>query len=188
LQGHLQRLLGHRCRDAVNPTIERCTIVGPGYNGQSPGAILASGNIIGCDISGAEHAIVVKDQPTVIRGNFIHDGGRSGPDPHIGGISLKGGNRHVLIEGNTIIGKDTSCITLQDYFNPIDDVTIRGNICRGTRYVIYVEGRFGHGTTNVVITGNVLKAGDSGYYFSIAEATPIVTGNIDYDTGKPIVA
>ena len=131
----------------VNVTVENCDIIGPGYNGDSPAAIscdVGGGTFVGNDISGAEHGIVLGPGSAVVKGNYIHDGGSNKADPHIGGISLKGGQDNVLIEGNTVIlGSDaTSDIFLQNNWGPISNVTINHNYLAGDPgYDIYVEGR-----------------------------------------------
>ncbi len=170
---------------AKNVTIQNCTITGPGDKGTSTGVILGSGNFLGNNISGGEHGIVLTDGASVVKGNYLHDGGSALADPHIGGISLKGGQSNVLIEDNTVIGKDTSDIFLQNIFGPITNVVINHNYLAGTPgYNIYVEGRFDTGpTTGVSITNNYIVKGYYGYY-STSEATPKISGNIEVLPGQ----
>lgn len=165
---------------ADNITIQDCDIIGPGYSGHSTAAILGAGNFLRNDISGVEHGITLTAGSSVVKGNYIHDGGSNLADPHIGGVSLKGGQNGVLIEGNTIIGKDTSDIFLQNYFDGISNVTIKYNYLAGTSgYPIYVEGRFDNPpTTNVTITDNYIVKGYYGYY-SITKASPVISGNLE---------
>ncbi|MBZ9993082.1 right-handed parallel beta-helix repeat-containing protein [Mesorhizobium sp. BH1-1-4] len=165
---------------AKNVTVQNSTITGPGNQGTSTGVILGSGNFIGNNISGGEHGIVLTDGASVVKGNYLHDGGSALADPHIGGISLKGGQNNVLIEDNTVIGKDTSDIFLQNTFGPITNVTINHNYLAGdVGYNIYVEGRFDTGpTTGVSITNNYIVKGFYGYY-STSEASPAISGNTE---------
>jgi len=60
---------------AKNVTIQNCTITGPGAKGTSTGVILGSGNFLGNNISGGEHGIVLTDGASVVKGNYLHDGG-----------------------------------------------------------------------------------------------------------------
>jgi len=169
---------------AKNIVIQDCDIVGPGYNGHSTAAILGSGTFLRNDISGVEHGITLTSGSSVVRGNYIHDGGSNLEDPHIGGVSLKGGQSGVVIDGNTIIGKDTSDVFLQDIFGPISDVEITNNYLAGNSgYPIYVEGRFGNGTTDVTISGNIIVKGHYGY-ISISQASPEILDNIQLLPGQ----
>ena len=174
----------------INARIEWCDIIGPGDNGDSPGAVMieASGaTIYRCDISGAEHGIVLGPGTAQILENYVHDGGSNKEDPHIGGISLKGGQNGVLIQGNTVIGRDTADVFLQNNFGPISNVTINHNYLAGVpNYNIYVEGRLTGGpTTGVTITNNVLVKGQYDYY-SIVDASPTISGNTTLLPGDPI--
>jgi glycosyl hydrolase family 16/Big-like domain-containing protein len=174
----------------VNATIQNCDIIGPGNNGDSPAALMieASGStLIGNDISGAEHAIVLGSGSAVVKNNYIHDGGSNKADPHIGGISLKGGQNGVLIEGNTVIGRDTADIFLQNNFGPISNVTINHNYLAGNPgYNIYVEGRLTGGpVTGISITNNVIVKGQYGDY-SIVSASPAISGNVVYPAGTTV--
>jgi beta-glucanase (GH16 family) len=176
----------------VNVTVENCTIIGPGYNGDSPAAISADvggGTFLNNDISGAEHGIVLGSGSAVVKGNYIHDGGSNKADPHIGGISLKGGQNNVLIEGNTVIlGSDaTSDIFLQNNWGPISNVTINHNYLAGDPgYDIYVEGRLSGGpVTGISITNNVIVKGHYGDY-SIVDASPTMSGNVVFPAGTTV--
>ena len=176
----------------VNITVENCTIIGPGYNGDSPAAIscdVGGGTFVGNDISGAEHGIVLGPGSAVVIGNYIHDAGSNKADPHIGGISLKGGQNNVLIEGNTVIlGSDaTSDIFLQNNWGPISNVTINHNYLGGDPgYDIYVEGRLSGGpVTGISITNNVIVKGHYGDY-SIVDASPTMSGNVVFPAGTTV--
>ena len=178
--------------NGVNLTVENCTIIGPGYNGDSPAAIscdVGGGTFVGNDISGAEHGIALGPGSGVVKDNYIHDGGSNKADPHIGGISLKGGQDNVLIEGNTVIlGSDaTSDIFLQNNFGPISNVTINHNYLAGDPgYDLYVEGRLNGGpVTNVSITNNVIVDGHYGDY-SIVDADPTFSNNFTYPPGTTV--
>jgi hypothetical protein len=177
-------------------TVDHCTIVGPGMAGDSPAGIscdAGDNTFIGNDISGCEHAIVFGPGRSVARGNYLHNPGSNKADPHVGGFSLKGGQDDVLIEGNTVVGiahLSTSDVFIQDNWGPINNVRVNHNLLIGDPgYNVYVEGRLGNGTTNVSVTNNVLSTPDQlkeHYgYFSIDQASPTITGNVDQQTGLP---
>ena len=174
----------------ANATIQNCKIIGPGGSGDSPAALMieeTGATLVGNDISGAEHAIVLASDSAVVKDNYIHDGGSNKADPHIGGISLKGGENNVLIEGNTVIGRDTTNIFLQNNFGPISNVTINHNYLAGDPgYNIYVEGRLSGGpVTGISITNNVIVKGHYGD-FSIVDASPTISGNVVYAAGTTV--
>ena len=126
---------------ANNITIQNCDIIGSGYSAASNAGILGSGNFIGNDISKVENGIVLQGGASVVKGNYIHDLQAAGSDPHYDGISVQGGQYGVLIDGNTILARDTSDIIIQDYFGPVNDVTVSHNYLGGTPGInVYVEG------------------------------------------------
>src|SRR5262245_39356067 len=101
---------------AKNLTVQDCDIIGPGYAAESNAGILGSGTFLRNDISQSTNGIVLEDGSSVVKGNFIHDLASAGADPHYDGISVQGGQNGVLIENNTIIGRDTSDIIILDDF------------------------------------------------------------------------
>jgi len=154
-----------------NVTIQNCTITGTGGNS----AITGAGTFLGNNISGFENGIHFETGGGTIKGNYIHDLQSSSGDGHFDGIEVRGGTNGLLIEGNTVIGRDTSDIIIQDYQGPVNNVTINHNFLGGDPgYNIYVEGRFGNGTTNVKITDNYISEGHFGYY-SIVSSSPVIS-------------
>jgi hypothetical protein len=167
-------------------TIANCDFVGPGSSGDSNAAILGSGNFLGNDISGSENGIVLTDRSSIVRGNYIHDLEDGGNDPHYDGIALQGGQNGVVIEHNTVLGRDTSDIFIKNDFGPIANVTVNGNYLAGEPgYNIYVDAR-AHGgpIVGVAITNNHLKRGFYGY-FSIDGSAPVVSGNVGFLSEAP---
>ncbi len=170
---------------AAGLVVERCTIIGQGVGGTTDSGIVGSGAFTGNNISAFENGIRLQDGASTVKGNFIHDLGAAGADPHYDGIHVQGGQNGVLIEDNTVMGRDTSDIIIQDYYGPVNDVTVNHNNLGGTpAFDVYVEGRFGNGTTNVKVTNNLLRKGVYGY-FSIDTASPLISGNIDAVTSAP---
>ncbi|WP_202596434.1 right-handed parallel beta-helix repeat-containing protein [Mesorhizobium loti] len=163
-----------------NIVVQDCHIVGPGYGGLANSAILGSGTFLRNDISKSENGISLVDGASTVKGNFIHDLQNAGTDPHYDGIQAQGGQNGVLIEGNTIIGRDTSDVFIQNTFGPISNVVVNHNYLAGdVGYNVYVEGRFDTGpTTGVSITNNYIVKGFYGYY-STSEASPAISGNTE---------
>jgi hypothetical protein len=166
--------------------IQDCTIIGPGAGNKSDSAVVGSGTFLRNDISKFENGIRLQDGKSVVKDNYVHDL-QATVDGHYDGIAAQGGQNGVLIEHNTVIGKDTSDIFIKNDFGPINDVTVNNNLLLGTpAYNVYSDGRASGGPiTNVKITNNVCHKGVYGY-FSIDNSSPAISGNTDYDTGKAI--
>lgn len=165
---------------AANITIQDCTFIGPGYRGQANAAILGSGTFLRNDISNSENGIVLTGGASTVKGNYIHDLASGAKDPHYDGISVQGGQNGVLIEDNTVIGRDTSDIFIKNDFGPISSVTVKRNFLAGSPgFNIYVDGRAAGGPiTDVSITNNYMWKGGYGYY-SIDKSTPDISDNIE---------
>jgi Right handed beta helix region len=167
---------------AANITIQNCDFTASSSM-DTNAAILGSGTFIGNDIRNSENGIVLTGGASVVRDNYIHDLQDSGPDPHIDGISVQGGQNHVLIEHNTVESWDTSCIFIKNDFGPINDITVRNNLLYGDldrgdpAATIYV---WGPNTTNVSITNNYLEKG-FWFYYQINNANPTISGNIEWN-------
>ncbi|KKA13076.1 hypothetical protein VP03_15460 [Sinorhizobium meliloti] len=169
---------------ANNFTIQDSDIVGPGSSGDSNSAILGSGTFLRNDISQVENGITLTGGSSAVKGNYIHDLEDSASDPHYDGISVQGGQDGVLIEGNTILARDTSAVFIKNDFGAINDVNVTNNFLGGTPgYDIYVDGRANGGPiTNVSITDNHLSMGGYGYY-SVDNASPTISGNTELPAG-----
>ncbi|MGC4024849.1 MAG: right-handed parallel beta-helix repeat-containing protein [Mesorhizobium sp.] len=173
---------------AKNFTLMYNDIIGPGKKGQSVDVVLASGNILYNDISGGAHGInVAQGTNTVVKGNYIHDLAHSSSDAHIGGISVKGGQNGLLIEGNTVIATDTSNIFIDDDFGQVHNVIVRDNYLGGDPgYNIYVAARYGDSNiSNVSIYDNYISKGYYGYY-SIYHTNPSISGNAEVAAGSAV--
>ena len=173
---------------AKNVTIQNNDNTGPGYSGIANAAILGSGNFSGNDISKSENGIVLQGGASTVKGNYIHDLEVAGSDPHYDGISVQGGQNGVLIEGNTVIGRDTSDVFIKNDFGPIANVKVIGNLLLGdSGYPVYVDGRANGGPiTGVTISNNHVEIGGYGYY-SVENASPAISGNVEYPrNGAPV--
>ena len=170
---------------ATNTTVKNCTIVGPGYEHNADSAIVGSGTFSGNNISAFENGIRLQDGSSLVTGNYIHDLAAAGADPHYDGIAVQGGQNGVLIENNTVIGRDTSDVFIKNDFGPINNVTVNHNYLIGDPvYAIYVDGRASGGpVTNVTISNNLVQKGGYGYY-SVDNSNPVITGNIEFLPGQ----
>jgi len=170
---------------AKNLIVQDNDIIGPGYSASSNAGIVGSGTFLRNDISKSENGIVLQGGASTVKGNYIHDLQAAGSDPHYDGISVQGGQNGVLIEGNTIEGRDTSDIFIKNDFGPISNVTVKGNYLIGEpAYMIYVDGRASGGAiTNIQISGNYLEKGLYGLY-SVDKSSPVITGNVVLNDGQ----
>ena len=180
---------GVDAENAHNITIENCTITGPGTSADTNSAILGSGNFLNNNISGTENGITLTDGASKVTGNYIHDLANGASDPHYDGISVQGGQNGVLIQDNTISGRDTSDIFIKDDFGAINDVTVNHNLLIGDPgYNLYVDGRGGNGAiTNVTVSDNYVE---KGYYgtFSVDGSSPHMSGNTVFAAGETVSA
>ncbi len=170
---------------AKNITIRDSVIIGPGYAGDSNSAILGSGNFIGNDISKVQNGITLTGGASTVAGNYIHDLESAGTDPHYDGISVQGGQDDVLIHGNTIVGRDTSDIFINNDFGPVSSVMVSNNLLIGDAgYPMHIYGgKNGHATKGVEVVGNHIAVGGYGY-FSIEGTNVTFSGNVKYERVK----
>lgn len=179
-----------------NCTVENCTIDGMA---RSTYDIWGYGTFTGNKVIRAVNGITIGASNTIVRGNYINVlTDVPATDPHYDGIELHGGDagitggtQHTIIEDNTILSRDTSCIFMADDDNSIRDVRINHNYMGGTPKPGYdiVSGQrvSGRVVDNVVITNNVCEVAFYGSYFSLANTTNVtMTGNTDATTGLPI--
>ena len=167
-------------------TVSNCEINGLGKTAGSYG-IDASGNFINNDIYGFENGISPGSN-SVVKGNYIHDLQAGGSDPHYDGIALHGGQSNVLIEGNTVIGRDNADVFITDDFGSISNVTVTDNYLgvslSGTGpnvsypvYTVYIDGRKDGGSiTGISVTDNYVEKGLYGS-IEIQSASTTVSGN-----------
>ncbi|MCS3897836.1 hypothetical protein M2171_006969 [Bradyrhizobium japonicum USDA 38] len=169
--------------------VQNCEINGTGNGPQGQTGIGGQGTFVNNNIYNVENGINVEGSNVVIKGNYIHDLNASGGSAgHYDGIQAQGGFNNVLISGNTVLGRDTSCIIIQNAFGPIDNIKVDGNLLLGQNNAaatIYVEEKAGYSgqITNAQVTNNVLGKG-FWYWSSIVNTDPVWTNNVDYATGK----
>ena len=167
---------------ATNLTIQNCTFKASTTQ-DTNAAILGAGTFIGNDISQSENGIVLTNGAAVVKDNYIHDLFDNFGDPHIDGISVQGGQNHVLIEHNTVISSDTSDIFIKNDFGAINDITVTNNLLlsdpvRGDPAAsVYV---YGPNTTNVSVTNNYVEKGQW-FYYAVDNANPTISGNVEWD-------
>lgn len=169
--------------------VQNCTINGLGAGPQGSDGIAGAGTFLNNNIYGVENGINVEGSNTVIKGNYIHDLNASGGSAgHYDGIQVQGGFNNVTISQNTVLGRDTSCIIIQNAFGPMDNIVVDRNLLDGQNSAaatIYVEEKAGYSgqITNVQVTNNVLGKG-YWYWDSVVNTNPVWTNNVDYATGK----
>ncbi|MDF0494644.1 hypothetical protein [Bradyrhizobium yuanmingense] len=165
--------------------IRNCEINGVGSGNDGSYGIVGQGTFIGNNIYNVENGIGVSGSDTLIQGNYIHDLLASG-SPHYDGISIDGGNSNIVIRNNTVINThtQTSAIMIDNYFGPISNIEVDGNLLIGGGYTVYSSAQFNGGTVNgVSFTNNRMGRGRWGYS-SIVKNVPIWRDNVDNVTGR----
>jgi hypothetical protein len=191
---------------ANNVVIENCRITSGAYQGVNMDSGVTGTTVRHCEINGqqkvegsygiygigtfeANHIYgfengigMLAGKDIVVRGNYIHDLMVPGSDPHIDGIACQGGQDGVLIEGNTVVSWDTSCVFVKGNFGTISNVTINRNRLlvqkgRPLAYCINVDGR-AEKITNLKVTNNQMEKAAFGYW-TFDHVAPTRSGNTD---------
>jgi Right handed beta helix region len=172
-------------------TVKNCDIDDLGAGGSG---IAGQGTFIANNIRGCVDGIDVRGDNTIIRDNYIHD--MAGPEgSHFDSIQADGKFSNLLIEHNTVVNEkgQTSAVMLDNYWGPINQVSIHDNLLIGGGYTVYIgevaKGQAGGGrVTNVSFTNNLLVKGYYGYWNIRSELgdEPVVFGNLDQKTGSLI--
>lgn len=118
-----------------------------------------------------------------LRDSFIHDLGQIGNDPHNDAAQF-GNARGIVVEGNRMDCRDTSCIAMFGGQAQFNDVTIEGNLMGGAGYTIYAGGTT---SRNIVIRNNTI--GSYGYAHPVTDWVNrpgnVFEGNVFTD-GRPV--
>jgi len=164
-------------------------------------AILSGANALieYCDVSVHQHAITPQGGPnTIVRYNYVHDGYYYAPtDKHVGGISIKGGSNFtaMLVEGNYVLGQDTSSIFIKNDFGQCRNVTLKSNFMLrqpGAGSYGYAAYSTSDGPTGpnmvsgTVVDGNVWQAGYVSYMsiYRNGDPQPVLRNNLN-EKGQP---
>jgi hypothetical protein len=164
--------------------IQDCEIDGIGAGNDGSNGIRGAGTFLRNNIHRVENGITL-DGGATVQDNYIHDLLASG-SPHYDGIQIDGGVSNVLIRHNTIINPhaQTAAIMIDNYFGPIDDITVDNNRLIGGGYTVYSDGQFSGGPiTAVTFTNNRLGKGRWGYS-SFVGNKPTWRNNVDDVTGR----
>lgn len=163
--------------------IQNCEISNQGAGGTG---IAGQGLFAGNNIHDCVDGIDVRGSDTTIEGNYIHN--MNGPsDSHYDGIQADGGFTNLKILRNTVVNQkeQTSAIMLSNYWGPVRNVMIDGNLLIGGGYTVYI-GEVARGQAkggplvNVIFTNNRLGPGVWGHLDLRTElgASPVIAGNI----------
>ncbi|MFC7700491.1 right-handed parallel beta-helix repeat-containing protein [Bradyrhizobium sp. GCM10028915] len=171
---------------ASNLLVENCIIIGGDF---TDNGILGHGTFVGNDISHVRIGIQLTDGASTVRDNYIHDLFNAGSAPHFDGITLLGGQNHVVIEHNTISAPSdhgTAEILIQNVFGPVHDVQINNNLLLGTpSYAVYFEAKTTNGAiTSIDFTNNYVERGAYGYYL-VLNSNPTFRNNVEWDSRVP---
>lgn len=164
--------------------IQDCEIDGIGVGNDGSNGIRGAGTFLRNNIHRVENGITL-DGRAIVQDNYIHDLLASG-SPHYDGLQIDGGVSNVLIRRNTIINQhaQTSAVMIDNYFGPIDDITVDNNRLIGGGYTVYSDGQFSGGPiSGVVFTNNRLGKGRWGYS-SFVGNKPVWRNNVDDASGR----
>jgi hypothetical protein len=168
--------------------VDHCTMVGAMRNNSC--ILTGTGwRVTNSDLSRMENGIMVQGDNWLCEGNYIHDlGGAS--TAHVDGIQIAGASKNGIVRGNWIESWDTSVIFVKCDFGPVDGVVVEGNTLKNaagksTAQTTYCYSVGTAKATNVAFKNNRMQKGTWGY-LALQDSTPVFTGNVDYDTGKPI--
>jgi hypothetical protein len=178
--------------------LENVEINGRGTSGTAgSNGLYGRATVVAADITGVENGIVPSSGST-IRDSWIHNL-KSGGDPHYDGIQVDGARSNITIEHNTVDMREllsTGAVMLDNYFGPLDNVTVNDNRLIGGGWTAYLDARFGRpgysGTggavTNIRYTNNRICCGQWGYASVdiFAGDSLTWTGNVDDETGRAI--
>ena len=138
------------------------------------------------DIRGVENGIA-PDSGSLVQDNFVHDLQAPGA-PHYDGIQIDGGISNVTIRHNTVLNNhdQTAAVMIDNYFGPISNIVVDGNLLGGGGYTAYSDGQFSGGSiSGVSFTNNRFRRGFWGYS-SVRNNTVSASGNVDDTTGTPV--
>jgi hypothetical protein len=168
--------------------LENVEIDGKGKSGTAGSTgVYGRVTLVKANVYGVENG-VQPSSGSVVRDSWFH--GLNAPgSPHIDGIQIDGARSNILVEHNTVDMREwtqTAAVMIDNYFGPVDNVTVNNNRLLGGGYTTYVDGRFSGGSiTNVAYTNNRIGGGHWGYA-SVDVYDPIWSGNVDAATGKTI--
>ncbi len=168
--------------------LENVEINGKGTSGTAgSNGLYGSATVIAANIHGVENG-VVPSSGSVIRDSWIHNL-KSGGDPHYDGIQIDGDRSNILLEHNLVDMRElgsTATVMIDNYFGPVDNVTVNNNRLLGGGWTVYVDGRFNSSPiTRVTYSNNRIGYGQWGYA-SVDVYDPVWTGNVDDATGATI--
>ena len=173
---------------ATGLKVQDCRIIGPGYDGNGNDGINGATLVERCDVSLFENGMRI-GSGALIRNNYVHDLEAMGADPHYDGIACHGAS-NVVIERNTIISRDTSCVFLINDYGPVTDVTVDHNYMGGVSgYPMHVaDGHGGGPVTYITITNNIIEHGVYGYITVPPGdlSTYVIEGNVDAADGDQL--
>ena len=168
--------------------IENVEVDGRGMSGESGSmGVMGPATVVGSDITGVENGLT-PGSGSVLRGNYVHDLASPG-SPHYDGIQIDGGLSNITIEKNAVDMREhsqTAAVMIDNYFGPINDISVDGNLLMGGGYTVYSDGQFSGGSiTGVSFTNNRLGKGEYGYA-SIVKNTVAWSGNVDESSRETV--
>jgi hypothetical protein len=165
-------------------TMQGCTIIGNlNVNG-----VLGYGTFLRNDISRVSNGLNIWN--SLVQDNYIHDLGGS-DDSHYDGIECNGSIVMKIIH-NTVVNNfgQTSALMFNNEFGALRDILVDNNRLIGGGYTVYVDWRKDPAKnptdfSRIKFTNNRMGRGVFGYWATY-DKRPIMSGNVDDETGLPI--
>jgi Ca2+-binding RTX toxin-like protein len=163
---------------AKGVVVQDTEINGVGTGNDGSHGIMGQGTFLRNNIYNVENGITLQGS-SLLEGNYIHTLKASG-SPHYDGIQIDGGISDVVIRNNTVINDhgQTAAIMIDNWFGPISNIKVDGNLLVGGGFTVYSDGQFDGGTIKgVEFTNNSMGKGQWGYS-SFVGNSPVWTGNV----------
>ena len=160
--------------------IQDCEIDGVGTGNAGSNGIGGQGTFLRNNIYNVENGITLQGDNSYIEGNYIHDLNASG-SAHYDGIQIDGGVSGATITGNTIINQQgsVSAIMIDNYFGPVSDIVVDGNLLAGGGFTVYSDAQFNnYSITDIEFTNNHMGEGTYGYTMFRGNS-PTYEGNVN---------
>jgi len=177
-------------RGSTGVVIRNVEVDGLGTSGTagSSGIVGGSPRILHTSVTGVENGFV-PGSGTRIRNSYVH-GLDSPGQPHYDGIQIDGGVADISVTGSTVDVSNhtqTSAVMIDNYFGPISNVAVVGNLLIGGGFTVYADGNFSDtdDIDTVTYANNRLVRGYYGYSL-VRNAGVRWSGNVVDQTGSPV--
>lgn len=164
--------------------IEDVEIDGLGANG-AKGIYGSPVTVRRANIHGVEDGVQLWADSSV-EDSWIHDLAAPG-SPHYDGVEIDGGSDITVRHNNIDVPGANSAVMIDNYYGPVDNVTVDGNRLIGGNYTVYSDGQFTGGPiTGVRVTNNRLAGWNYGWVLVRNNVLAASNGNIHDTNGAAL--